>query len=68
MQGTPTRTRTHTTPPLQRCKSVAPAGCPRSDGLIVAGLRQASLAALNRTDFRAGGQHGQFSTPEAGSS
>ncbi|GHD52327.1 hypothetical protein GCM10010335_64680 [Streptomyces galbus] len=68
MQGTRTRTRTHTTPPLQRRKSVAPAGCLRSRGPLTASLNLDNLASLWRVDFRAGGQHGQISTPEAQSS
>lgn len=60
MQGTRTRSRTHTTPPLQRRSRVAPAG--RSHFRTLFLFRTVGrVAQSGLSDFRAGGQRGPHS-------
>lgn len=65
MKGTRTRTRTHSTPPLQRRMSVAPAGCPRFQDLRKAAPDRGRLPQMRHIDFRAGRRCGQVSLLEA---
>ncbi len=68
MQGTRTRSRTHTTPPLKRRKNVAPVGSPAFRRLLCDQSASGPSAPFETIAFRAGSQHGQFSTLEAQSS
>lgn len=68
MQGTRTCSRTHTTPPLKRRESVAPAGCPAFRQRLCDQRASGLSGSFEGIDFRAGRQHGQFSVLEARSS
>lgn len=63
MQGTRTRTWTHTTPPLQRRLSVAPVGCPRMR--TGASHTPAAVFRQARHSFCAEGQRSQIRLVEA---
>ncbi len=65
MKGTRPFPRTHSTPPLQRRMSVAPAGLPRFPDLLVAGLYWGRLAPAGHHDFHADRQRERIPFLEA---